>query len=132
MSDEIAPEAMPTDADGNAIPLENVLAALNAENADLKDRMLRAMAETDNVRRRSDREKQDATLYAVTKFACDMVGIADNFARALAALPQATRDAADPQVKAVIDGVEATERQLLATLERHGVKPIDTSDGKFD
>src|ERR1700749_3736751 len=57
---------------------------------------------------------------------------ADNFARALAAAPQALRDAADPQLKAVLDGVEATERQLLAALERHGVKPIDTTDGKFD
>mgnify|MGYP000995965606 CR=1 FL=1 len=130
MNDEI--QDLPLDADGNPIPVENVIAALNAENADLKDRLLRALAETENVRRRADREKQDATLYAVTKFARDMVGIADNFARALAALPQAVRNAADPQVKAVVDGVEATERQLLATLERHGVKPIDTGDGKFD
>ena len=74
----------------------------------------------------------DASQYAVTKFARDMLGIADNFARALAAVPADVRDAADPQVKAVLDGVEATDRQLLATLERYGVKPIDTSDGKFD
>ena len=61
-----------------------------------------------------------------------MVGIADNFARALAACPPAARDAADPQIKAVLDGIEATDRQLLAALERYGVKPIDTADGKFD
>jgi molecular chaperone GrpE len=61
-----------------------------------------------------------------------MLTIADNFGRALAACPPALREAADPQVKAVIDGVDATERQLLSTLERYGVKAIDTSDGKFD
>jgi len=60
-----------------------------------------------------------------------MVGIADNFARALTALPANVRDAADPQVKAVLDGVEATDRQLIQTLERYGVKQVDTS-GQFD
>ena len=68
----------------------------------------------------------------LTKFARDMVGIADTFARALAACPPAIRDAADPQVKAVLDGVEATDRQLVSTLERYGVKQVDTADGKFD
>jgi molecular chaperone GrpE len=106
--------------------------ALRAEASDLRDRLLRALADADNTRKRAEREKQDASQYAVTKFARDMLQIADNFARALAACPPAVREAADPQVKAVIDGVEATERQLLATLERYGVKPIDTSNGKFD
>src|ERR1700742_4685394 len=110
----------------------DVIAALNAENVDLKDRLLRALAEAENVRRRGERERSDATQYAVTKFARDMLTIADNFARALSHLPQAVRDAADPQVKAVIDGVEATERQLLQNLQTHGIKQIDTSDGKFD
>jgi molecular chaperone GrpE len=110
----------------------DVIAALNAENVDLKDRLLRALAEAENVRRRGERERADATQYAVTKFARDMLTIADNFARALSHLPQAVREAADPQVKAVIDGVEATERQLLQNLQTHGIKQIDTSDGKFD
>ena len=92
----------------------------------LKDQRLRALAEAENIRRRAEREKAEASQYAVTKFARDMLGIADNFARALAACPPAVRDAADPQVKAVLDGVEATDRQLLATLERYGVKPVDT------
>jgi molecular chaperone GrpE len=98
----------------------------------MRDRMLRALADVENTRRRAEREKQDASQYAVTRFARDMLQIADNFARALAACPPDVREAADPQVKAVLDGVEATERQLLAALERHGVKPIDTADGKFD
>ena len=109
-----------------------MLEALRAEIESLKDQRLRALAEAENIRRRAEREKLDVSQYAVTKFARDMLGIADNFARALAACPPSARDAADPQIKAVLDGVEATERQLLATLERYGVKPIDTSDGKFD
>lgn len=110
----------------------DVIAALNAENVELKDKLLRALAETENTRRRAEREKADASTYAVTRFAREMLTIADNFARALSHLPPAVRDAADPQVKAVIEGVEATERQLLAALESYGIKQIDTSDGKFD
>ncbi len=68
----------------------------------------------------------------MTRFARDMLTIADNFGRALAACPKNLLEAADPQLKAVIDGVEATERQLLSTLESYGVKQVDTSDGKFD
>jgi molecular chaperone GrpE len=108
-----------------------VLEALKAEVEALKDQRLRALAEVENVRRRAEKDKADASQYAVTKFARDMLGIADNFSRALAACPPALRDAADPQVKAVLDGVEATDRQLMATLERYGVKQVDTS-GKFD
>src|ERR1700761_4012071 len=109
----------------------DVIQKLNAENMDLKDRLLRAMAETDNVRKRGERERQDASAYAVTKFARDMVGIADNFQRALQALPAEKRDAADPQVKAVIEGVEVTERQLLSVLEQYGIKPVPTEGVKF-
>ena len=105
---------------------------VEAQLADLRDRLLRALAETENTRRRAEREKQDASQYAIARFARDMLSIADNFGRALAACPRDLLEQADPQIKAVIDGVEATERQLLATLERHGVKMIDTADAKFD
>src|SRR6478735_10898431 len=108
-----------------------VLQTLQAEVETLKDQRLRALAETENIRRRAEREKTEASQYAVTKFARDMVGIADNFARALAAVPADVRAAADPQVQAVLDGVEATDRQLIQTLERYGVKAVDVS-GKFD
>ena len=104
-----------------------VLDALRTENETLKDQRLRALAEVENIRRRADKDKKDAEAYAVTKFARDMVGIADNFARALAAVPAPVRDAADPAVKAVLDGIEATDRQLIQTLERYGVKQVDTS-----
>ncbi len=109
-----------------------VLDALQKENAELKDQRLRALAEVENVRRIAQRDKAEAQAYAVTKFARDMLGIADNFARALAAVPAEARAAADPAIAAVLDGVEATERQLISTLEQHGVKQVDTQDGKFD
>ncbi len=112
--------------------LHAVVQALNAENAELKDQRLRALAELENTRRRAERERQDASQYAITRFARDMLQIADNFSRALAACPPDKREAADPQVKAVIEGVEVTERQLLATLENYGVKIIDTTDARFD
>jgi molecular chaperone GrpE len=108
------------------------LAALKAEAAELKDRLLRALADAENTRRRAERDRLEASQYAITRFARDMLTIADNFGRALAACPPALIEAADPQLKAVIDGVEATERQLLNTLESYGVKQIDTTDGKFD
>jgi molecular chaperone GrpE len=108
-----------------------VLEALKAEVETLKDQRLRALAEVENIRRRAEKENKESSQYAITKFARDMLGIADNFARALAACPPALRAAADPQVAAVLDGVEATDRQLLATMERYGVKQIET-DGKFD
>jgi molecular chaperone GrpE len=119
---QFQPEAQPGDE----------LETLRAEAADLRDRLLRALAETENTRRRAERERQEASQYAVTRFARDMLQIADNFSRALAACPAELREAADPQVKAVIDGVEATERQLLGTLELYGVKLIDAADAKFD
>lgn len=120
------PEARIADQPVDAIEV------LKAEVESLRDQRLRALAEAENTRRRAEREKAEASQYAVTKFARDMLSIADNFARALAACPPEARDAADPQVKAVLDGVEATDRQLLGTLERYGVKPVSTEDGKFD
>lgn len=108
------------------------LEALKTEVETLRDQRLRALAEMENLRRRAEREKTEAGQYAITRFARDMVGIADNFSRALAACPPALRQGADPQLRAVLDGVEATDRQLIATLESYGVKQVDTSDGRFD
>ena len=105
---------------------------LKTEIESLRDQRLRALAEAENIRRRAEREKTEASQYAVTKFARDMLSIADNFSRALAACPPELRAAADPQIKAVLDGVEATDRQLMATLERYGVKQVSAEDGKFD
>lgn len=108
------------------------LGRLRAENAELRDRALRALADAENVRKRAEREREDQRLYAVTSFARDMLVIADNFQRALDSLSQDARADLPAQAKAVLEGVEATERQLMATLERHGVKRIDATDAKFD
>jgi molecular chaperone GrpE len=132
MSDQqdYTPETQPANDPGE--PEGGELASLKAENAEMKDRLLRALADVENTRRRGERERQDASQYATAAFARDILAVADNFARAIEACPKDAREDASPQVKAVIEGVEATERQLLAMLERHGIKPIDTSDGKFD
>jgi molecular chaperone GrpE len=135
MAEENEPQEAPKEeapAPDELEQLHALVQALNAENTELKDQRLRALAELENTRRRAEREKQDASQFAVTRFARDMLTVADNFSRALKACPQELREAADPQVKGVIDGVEVTERQLLATLEQHGVKMIDTADAKFD
>jgi len=111
---------------------DDELAALRAEAAESRDRMLRALAEADNMRKRAERDRLEASQYAITKFARDILAVADNFQRAIEALPADARAHLSPQAKSVIEGVEATERQLLAALERYGVRPIDTSDGRFD
>jgi molecular chaperone GrpE len=126
--EDYVPEENAANDDGAGREIEG----LNTEVADLKDRLLRALAEVENVRRRSERERLDASQYAVTKFARDMLSVADNLKRALDAYPPEARASASPQLKAVIEGVEATERHLQSTLERHGIKLIDTTGAKFD
>lgn len=108
------------------------LAKLEAERDDLKDKLLRTLAEMENLRRRTEREIADAKAYAVTSFARDMLGSADNLRRALESVPEAARSAADTALKAVVEGVELTERDLIKTLERHGVRKIDPQGEKFD
>ena len=108
------------------------LSGLRAEVEALKDRALRAMAEVENVRKRLERERDDARTYSVTRFARDMLTVADNLNRALAAFPAEARAKTDDTVKAVLDGVDATARELAAALGRHGVKPIDAEGQRFD
>ncbi len=109
-----------------------VIEALNAENTQLKDRVLRTLAEMVNLRRRTEREVADAKTYGVTSFARDMLTVVDNLARALEHLPSEARAAADPQIQSVIEGVELTARDLEAVLGRHGVKKLDPKGQKFD
>jgi len=110
----------------------DALTAMTAERDDLKDRLLRTLAEMENVRRRTEREVADARTYAVSKFAGDMIGVVDNLRRALEAIPADVVAAADGPFKALIEGVELTERDLLKSLERHGVKKINPHGEKFD
>ena len=108
------------------------LSGLRAEVEALKDRALRAMAEVENVRKRLERERDDARTYSVTRFAREMLTVADNLDRALSAFPPEVRAKTDDSIKAVLDGVEATSRELSAALARHGVKPINAEGQKFD
>ena len=107
------------------------LATLEAEKADLRDKLLRSLADVENVRRRSEREASDARTYAITGFARDMLTVADNIRRALESVPEDVRQAEGP-MKALIEGIELTERDLLKTLERHGVRAVEPQGQKFD
>jgi molecular chaperone GrpE len=109
-----------------------VIEKLNAENTELKDRLLRALAEMENLRRRTEREVADARAYGVANLARDMLSVADNLARALDSFPAEERAAADTALQALIEGVELTERDLQAALGRHGVTKLSPEGEKFD
>lgn len=108
------------------------VAALQAENTDLKDKLLRLMADMENLRRRTAREIVDARTYAVTNFARDMLNVADNVRRAIESVPEEASSTAEGAFKGLIEGIDLTERDLLNTLERHGVKKLDPQGQKFD
>jgi molecular chaperone GrpE len=120
------PYVMPDDPEPGSVE------AMAREVAESRDKMLRTLAEMENLRKRTTREVADARMYGITGFARDILDIADNLQRALDALPDEVRDNADPGLKALIEGVELTERSLLNTLEKNGVKKFDPSGGKFD
>jgi len=106
------------------------LATVEAELAETKDRLLRALAETENVRRRLQRERDDASKYAVSNFAKDLLSAVDNLRRALDAMPES--EVKDSRTQGLRDGVAATERELLGAFERHGLKRIDPKGERFD
>jgi molecular chaperone GrpE len=120
------PYVMPDDPEAGSVE------ALQQEAAEARDRMLRTLAEMENLRKRTTREVADAKLYGITGFARDVLDIADNLQRALDAVPLEARANADPGLKALIEGVELTERSLLNALEKHGVKKFDPQGQKFD
>ena len=109
---------------------EDALGQAETEIGKLKDQILRAMAETENTRRRMKKEIEDAQKYAVGSFAKEMLCVADNFRRALDAVPQ--DGAGGDTLKNLVTGVEATERQLLAAFERFGIKKINPMGEAFD
>jgi len=129
---ELLPEEMETAANSDPSDQIRELEALRAEAEAHKDRTLRALAELENVRKRLEREREEARTYSVTRFARDMLTIADNLSRALAAFTPDIRDKADESLTAVMDGVEATARELSAALGRHGIKIIEAEGCRFD
>lgn len=126
------PEAPATEAPvaDNVIDLESE--RRQAEVADLKDRLLRAMAETENVRRRSEREKQESIQYGLTRFAKDLLTVADTLEHAIAHLDAQARESAGEAVKNVLTGVELTGKEMLRVFEKNGIKPVNPKGAKFD
>jgi molecular chaperone GrpE len=126
ITEESAPS--PSDAERDAAAVQ----ALIAENASLKDKVLRTLAEMENLRRRTEKEVADAKLYGVTSFARDLLTFADNLKRALDNVPAAARETADPALKSFVEGIELTERDFISRLSRHGVRKLEPKGQKFD
>ncbi len=121
------PDAPPEEAEEEEAEEEEAV----EDAADLKDQLLRAMAETENVRRRAKKDVADAGRYGIANFARDMLSVSDNMARALESIPDEAREESDI-VKALVDGVEMTAREMASALERHGITQVDPLGEKFD
>ncbi len=126
--DVSANENLEQDSGAGATDVET----LQAEVAALRERSLRALAEAENTRKRSEREKEETRQFAIARFARDLLSVSDNLNRALAAYPKEAREGADEALKSVIEGIEATERELQSVLSQHGVKAIEAAGAKFD
>lgn len=140
---EAAPADQPVDVDAAqadttapddaavATALAGLVETLKGQIADLTGRLLRAHAELDNLRKRAEREKLETARYAISKFARDTVEVADNFARAIAAVPPEAAQQ-NEQLKALLEGVSMTERAFLGVLERHGVRQVSPAGEPFN
>ena len=132
MSDENAASGETPEVE---IPVEETIDpadALRAENAELKDRVLRTHAEMENLRKRTERDVADTRSYAIAGFARDMLSATDALSRALLVLPAEARESGDATTKSLIEGIEMTEREMQRLLAKHGVKPIEAEGQKFD
>jgi len=123
-------EGAPTESEAEESSPETRVVELEVELAEQKDRLLRALAEIENVRRRAQREREDASRFAVAGFAKDLLSTADNLRRALESLPES--EVKDDRTRSLLAGVGATERELLSIFERHGIRRIDPKGERFD
>ncbi|MGO8920268.1 MAG: nucleotide exchange factor GrpE [Stellaceae bacterium] len=123
---EMAPDSGAPAATGG----DERLARSEAELAETKDRLLRALAETENVRRRAERERSDALKYGGASLAKELLNVADNLRRALDSAP--AEQAVDERTRTLLQGVAATERELLAAFERNGIRRVDPAGERFD
>jgi molecular chaperone GrpE len=112
-------------------PEAAIIAALREEAAELKDKLLRAHAEVENIRKRAEREREETAKYAISKLAREVVTVGDNFQRAIEAVPAGAAEQ-DPALKSFLEGVTMTERELLNVLERHGIKRIQPLNEPFN
>ena len=127
-----AEEAAQASADASEQRSTEQTAVLEREHAETKDRLLRALAEMENLRKRTEREIADSRLYSLTSFARDLLAVADNMRRALEAVTPELRGSAESAVQSLIEGVELTERELLKALEKNGVRQFTPQGEKFD
>jgi molecular chaperone GrpE len=111
---------------------DDQVAALMEEAADLKDRLLRTMADMENLRKRAERERAEATLYAATNFARDLLSVADSLDRALQSIPEEGRDRLDEATRNLLAGIEVTHKELINSFSRHGIARIEPMGVKFD
>lgn len=118
-------------AAGGQLPPELLLAQVQEESARLKDQLLRAVAETENLRKRFQREQEETSKYAITGFARDLVNVIENLQRASANIPPEARETSD-MLKNIGEGVDMTVREFLSLLERHGIRRVDPHGQKFD
>jgi molecular chaperone GrpE len=139
--DPLAPSVMNTEeatsAPENIAPIHKTdprdekIKALESELAGAKDQTLRALAELENLRKRTAKEREDAGAYAIAKFARDLLNVSDNLRRALAAVP-ADLPTVDARIPGILTGIEATERTLMKTFELNGIKKIEPLEQRFD
>jgi molecular chaperone GrpE len=127
---QAAPPAQDAAAEGTK-SLQEVVAALQAEAAELKDKWLRAHAEVENIRKRTEREREEAAKYSIAKLARDIVAVGDNFQRAIDAVPAGAAEK-DAALKSFLDGVTMTERELLNALDRHGIRRVQPLNEPFN
>lgn len=111
---------------------DDQVASLMEETADLKDRLLRTMADMENLRKRAERERAEATLYAATNFARDLLSVADGLDHALQSIPEEGRDTLDEATRNLLAGIEVTHKEFLNVFSRHGIARIEPMGGKFD
>ena len=146
MTEDATKETMPEETQASTVPVagpvaldeaetdprEAEITGLKEEAGRLKDQLLRTLAEMDNLRKRMEREKAEATLYAASNFARDILSVSDNMERALATAEADHLKEATQPVKDLVAGVEMTNRELLNVFERHGIKRVDPMGEKFD
>ena len=124
-------EDLPAEGSGSAADALRIQ-ELEAELATLKDQALRVRAEADNIRKRSEREVQNAKLYGVEKFAGDVLSVYDNLTRALHTIDGKAKEELGENARTLVEGIELTEKDLTTVLARHGVKPVPGVGEKFD
>ncbi|MHA1517940.1 MAG: nucleotide exchange factor GrpE [Alphaproteobacteria bacterium] len=129
---QVQPDAPETAESPDAgAELAGDLEALLAENADMRDKLLRTMADMENLRRRTEREKEDTARYAISNFARDVLAIGDNLSRTIEHVP-ADAAAQNPALKSILEGIELTEREMLKMLEKYGVTKLEPLGQRFD